>query len=43
LARQSARRALELLPTDPTQDDRRRKGIKASAESKLKQLEEAPK
>jgi dienelactone hydrolase len=43
LARQSARKALELLPTDPTQDDRRRKGIKASAENKLKQLEETPK
>lgn len=43
LARQSARKALELLPTDPTQDDRRRKGIKSSAENKLRQLEETPK
>lgn len=43
LARQNAKRALELLPTDPTQNEQRRAGIKASAEQKLKQLGEDPK
>jgi dienelactone hydrolase len=38
LARQNAKRALELLPSDTTDDEQRRDGIKASAELKLKQL-----
>jgi tetratricopeptide (TPR) repeat protein len=43
LARQNAKRALELLPNDPTiKDDQRRNGIKDSAEQKLKQLGDAP-
>jgi dienelactone hydrolase len=38
LARQNAQKALELLASDTTDDARRRDGIKASAEGKLKQL-----
>ncbi len=42
LARENAKKALELLPNDPTQDETRRKGIQQSAEQKLKQLGDAP-
>ena len=42
LARQNARRALELLPSDTADPEERRKGIKASAERKLKQFGEKP-
>jgi dienelactone hydrolase len=42
LARQNAQKALELLPSDTTDPEDRRKGIKENAEQKLKQLEEAP-
>ena len=42
LARQNARKALELLPSDTTDDKQRREGIKNSAEQKLKQLGDAP-
>jgi dienelactone hydrolase len=38
LARQNAKKALELLPSDTTDPEERRKGIKDSAEQKLKQL-----
>jgi dienelactone hydrolase len=38
LARQNAKRALELLPSDTTDNEQRRNGIKTSAERKLKQL-----
>jgi dienelactone hydrolase len=38
LARQNAQKALQLLASDTTDDARRRDGIKASAEQKLKQL-----
>jgi dienelactone hydrolase len=38
LARQNAKKALELLPSDTTDDPQRREGIKNSAEQKLKQL-----
>ena len=38
LARQNAKKALELLPSDTTDDQQRRDGIKNSAERKLKQL-----
>lgn len=38
LARQSAQRALDLLPSDTTDPKNLRDGIKASAEQKLKQL-----
>jgi tetratricopeptide (TPR) repeat protein len=38
LARQNAQKALELLASDTADDARRRDGIKASAEGKLKQL-----
>ncbi len=41
-ARQNARRALELLPSDTADTEERRKGIKASAEQKLKQFGETP-
>ncbi len=41
LARQNAKRALELLPSDTTDDEARRNGIKDSAEQKLKQLGDA--
>jgi dienelactone hydrolase len=42
LARKNAKKALELLPSDTTDPEDRRNGIKASAEEKLKQLGEAP-
>lgn len=42
LARDNARRALALLASDTTDPEDRRKGIKDSAEEKLKQLGEAP-
>jgi len=42
LARQDARRALELLPSDTADPEERRRGIKASAEQKLKQLGAKP-
>lgn len=38
LARQNAKKALELLPADTTDPEQRRNGIRASAEQKLKQL-----
>ena len=38
LARENAQKALQLLASDTTDDARRRDGIKASAEGKLKQL-----
>jgi dienelactone hydrolase len=41
LARENAKKALELLPSDTTDPEDRRNGIKASAEQKLKQLGEA--
>jgi dienelactone hydrolase len=43
LARQNAKKALELLPSDTVDDEARRNGIKDSAEQKLKQLGDAPK
>jgi dienelactone hydrolase len=42
LARENAKKALQLLPSDTTDPEDRRNGIKASAEEKLKQLGEAP-
>jgi dienelactone hydrolase len=42
LARQNAKKALELLPSDTTDPADRRKGIKDSAEQKLKQLGDSP-
>ena len=42
LARQNAKRALELLPSDTTDNEQRRNGIRDSAEQKLKQLGDAP-
>jgi dienelactone hydrolase len=42
LARQNAKKALELLPADTTDPEDRRKGIKESAEQKLKQLGDSP-
>ena len=42
LARENAKKALELLASDTTDPEDRRNGIKASAEQKLKQLGEAP-
>jgi len=42
LARQNAKKALELLLSDTTDPEDRRKEIKESAEQKLKQLGEAP-
>jgi dienelactone hydrolase len=42
LARQNAKRALELLPADTSDPEERRKGIRESAEQKLKQLGEPP-
>ena len=42
LARQSAQKALEFLPSDTTDPEDRRKRIKESAEQKLKQLGAAP-
>src|ERR1700738_2535144 len=41
LARENAKKALALLPSDATDPEDRRNGIKASAEQKLKQLGEA--
>jgi dienelactone hydrolase len=42
LARKNAKKALELLATDTSDPEALRKGIKESAEQKLKQLGEAP-
>lgn len=42
LARQNAKKALELLPSDTTDTPHRREGIKDSAEQKLKQLGDIP-
>src|ERR1700730_2432221 len=42
LAREKAKKALELLPSDTSDPEDRRNGIKASADQKLKQLGEAP-
>jgi dienelactone hydrolase len=42
LARQNAKKALELLPSDTTDNEQRRNGIRSSAEQKLKQLEDTP-
>jgi hypothetical protein len=42
LARQNAKKALELLPSDTADNEERRNGIRASAEQKLRQLGEAP-
>jgi dienelactone hydrolase len=42
LARQNAKKALELLPSDTTDNEQRRNGIRDSAEQKLKQLGDAP-
>lgn len=41
MARDSAKKALELLASDTTDDQQRKDGIKANAEQKLKQLEGA--
>jgi len=42
LALQNAKKALELLSTDTTDNEQRRNGIKDSAEQKLKQLSDTP-
>jgi dienelactone hydrolase len=42
LARQNAKRALDLLASDTTDPEDRRKGIRESAEQKLKQLGDTP-
>ncbi|HXO45194.1 MAG TPA: alpha/beta fold hydrolase [Candidatus Cybelea sp.] len=42
LARQNANRALELLPSDTTDNEQARKAIRDSAEKKLKQLGDGP-
>ena len=42
LARQNAKRALELLPSDTTDAEDQRKGIRDSSEQKLKQLGDQP-
>jgi dienelactone hydrolase len=42
LARLNAKKALELLPSDTTDPEDRRKGIKENAEQKLKQLGDSP-
>jgi len=42
LARQNSRKALVLLSSDTTDDQRRKDGIKASAEAKLRQLDGEP-
>ena len=42
LARQYAKKALELLASDTSDSEQRRNDIKANAEEKLKQLGEAP-
>jgi pimeloyl-ACP methyl ester carboxylesterase len=41
LARENAKKVLELLPADTTDNQQRKDGIKASAEGKLKQLGDA--
>jgi hypothetical protein len=41
-ALQNAKKALELLPSDTSDPEARRKGIRESAEKKLKQLSDAP-
>jgi len=43
LARQNARKALQLLPSDKADTERQRNDIKASAEQKLQQLGDAEK
>ena len=43
LARQNAKRALELLPSDTTDPEARRNAIQDSAEQKVKQLGDTPK
>jgi dienelactone hydrolase len=43
LARQNARKALQLLPSDKADPEQQRNGIKASAEQKLQQLRDADK
>jgi pimeloyl-ACP methyl ester carboxylesterase len=42
LARKNAKRALELLPSDTTDNEQFRAGIRESAERKMKQLGDAP-
>jgi dienelactone hydrolase len=42
LARQNAKKALELLPTDTSFNEQYRQGIRENAENKLKQLGEKP-
>ena len=42
LARENAKKALELLPSDTVDDAERKKGIQGNAEMKLKQLSEKP-
>jgi len=42
LARQNSRKALVLLSSDTTDDQQRKDGIKASAEAKLRQLDDEP-
>ena len=42
LARQNAWKALELLPSDTTDNEQRRNAIKENAEQKLKQLNDTP-
>jgi len=42
LARQNSRKALALLPSDTTDNQQRKAGIKANAEAKLGQLDDAP-
>jgi Tfp pilus assembly protein PilF len=42
LARENAKKALQLLPTDSSLNEQYRQGIKENAENKLKQLGEKP-
>lgn len=42
LARENAKKALEILPTDPSLSEEYRKGMKENAENKLKQLGDKP-
>jgi hypothetical protein len=42
LARENAKKALEILPTDSSLSDEYRKGMKENAENKLKQLGDKP-
>lgn len=42
LARQNAWKALELLPSDTTDNEQRRNGIKQNAEQKMNQLDDMP-